>query len=84
MSTNSIIMLIKKILTEELDLEDKELELEKTLLESGIDSITLMMLIVYIENELSIEIDMTEGLNDEYSQMTVNTLVRAICNKMEC
>ena len=76
-------MLISKILKEELNQENKELDLNKTLVESGIDSITLMMLIVYIENELNIEIDLLDGLNEEYSQITVNALVKAISNKLE-
>ena len=82
MNTDKIISLIQKILKSEMEVEIEKIETDKTLFELGIDSIRLMMLIVYIEDELSIEIDMADGLNEEYNQITIETLINAIRGKI--
>lgn len=83
MNKDNIILLIEEILNNELELNINNIEPDKTLLELGIDSISLMSLIVYLEEKLSIEIDLTGGLNDEYSKITLDTLVRSVAEKLE-
>jgi len=83
MDRENIISLIEEILSNELELGIKDLEPQKTLLELGIDSISLMTLIVYIEEKLSIEIDLAGDLSAEYSKITMDALVKCISEKLE-
>lgn len=83
MDKDKIITIIKNILSEELNLHIKDIEPEKNLLELGIDSITFMMLLVFVEERLSIEIDLADGLNEEYSKVTFAAFIDAICKKLQ-
>ena len=83
MSRDNIILLIEHILNNELELNVKDLYLDKTLLSLGIDSISFMTLIVYLEDKLSIEIELIDGLSDEYTKITLDTLVGIIFGKVE-
>lgn len=83
MNKDNIILIIKEILNNEIELSVKDTKPDKTLIELGIDSISLMTLIVYIEDRLSIEIDLTDGLSEEYSKITLDTFIKAIQGKLE-
>ena len=78
MEREKIVNLITTILNDELNICMTDMLEEKTLLELGIDSILLMTLIVYIEDELSIEIEVSDILIDDYSRITLDMLVKAI------
>lgn len=78
MKREEIVNLTKNILNDELNICMNDIFEEKTLLELGIDSISLMTLIVYIEDRLSIEIEVSDVLVDDYSKITLDMLVNAI------
>lgn len=78
-----ILSAIREILNNDLEIVFSENQLDSTLLELGIDSILFMTLLVYLENKLSIEIDLSENLNHDYSKITINLLLELICNKLD-
>lgn len=83
MKRDEIVLLIKQILKDEIKMDINKVELHNTLEELGIDSISFMMLIVHVENRLSIEIDMIEGLDEEFSKLTIDMLVNVISGRLD-
>lgn len=83
MTKKMILSAIREILNNDLEIVFSENQLDSTLLELGIDSILFMTLLVYLENKLSIEIDLSENLNHDYSKITINLLLELICNKLD-
>lgn len=83
MKRDEIVLLINRILKDEIKMDINKVELHNTLEELGIDSISFMMLIVHVENRLSIEIDMIEGLDEEFSKLTIDMLVNVISGRLD-
>lgn len=83
MKKDEIVALINEILNNEINIEIRELKINNTLLDLGLDSISFMMLIVHIEERLSIEIDLTEELSEEYSELTIEVLVNEVYCKLK-
>ena len=83
MKSEEIIAKIERIINKELEINTKNIKPNKTLLELGIDSIRFMTLVVYLEEEMSIEIDFMNGLEEEYSKNTIDTLVCLIRKEVE-
>lgn len=83
MKKDEIVVLINEILNNEISIEIRELKINNTLLDLGLDSISFMMLIVHIEERLSIEIDLTEELSEEYSELTIEVLVNEVYCKLK-
>lgn len=84
MNKDETMIMIKEILNSELELNISDVNSENTLLELGIDSIILMTLIVYLEDRLSIEIDITEDLIGDYSNIKADTVISSIIRKCVC
>ena len=69
--------IIQKIFLEQLNVNE-EVYMESKLFELGVDSIGFMILIVYLENELEIEIDIERILDKQYDMITVEDLIKSI------
>lgn len=80
MNKKKIICLVIEILNEELNIKVEMNEIDETLQSLNIDSLSFMMLIVYLENALSIEIDTTKIFDEDYLNLTLNTIIEYIYN----
>ena len=77
MNRDDLIKTIEDVLKTELEKEIK-IQPDMTMLELGMDSITFMMLIVYLEDRLEIEIELEDILSVDYAKLKIDTLIETI------
>ena len=75
MDNAGIFTLAKRILSDELALDVDGLSEEQTLEAIGIDSIGLMTLIVYLEEELSISVDFDSNWPADITSITMKQFI---------
>lgn len=75
MDNAAILALAKRIVSDELALNVDGLSEEQTLDAIGIDSIGLMTLIVYLEEELSISVDFDSNWPIEITSITMKQFI---------
>lgn len=75
--TEKILGIINTTLKEQLNINTDIAKISK-LVDLGIDSIGFMILIVYLENELGIEINIESMLDKEYSLITIGDMIDVI------
>ena len=75
MDNAGIFTLAKRILSDELALDVDGLSEEQTLEAIGIDSIGLMTLIVYLEEELSISVDFDSNWPVDITSITMKQFI---------
>ena len=74
---------ILKILEEELSLELNDVTEKSTLFSQGIDSITFMTLVIYIEEKYGIEFTFDGIFMQKYSEVTFGNLIEEIQNLID-
>lgn len=84
MTKGQLITIIEDILNNELEKEVQIVQQDMSLAKLGIDSITFMMLIVYMENRLEMEIDLKDVLDEDYSELKIDALIEAVLRKYGC
>lgn len=84
MTKEQLITIIEDILNNELEKEVQIVQQDMELAKLGIDSITFMMLIVYMENRLEMEIDLKDVLDEDYSELKIDALIEAVLRKYGC
>lgn len=72
-----ILKIISITIREQLNINDS-IKMSSKLLDLGIDSIGFMVLIVYLENGLDMEIDIESILDKEYDLITIGDIVDVI------
>lgn len=75
--TEKIIEIMTTTMKEELSIT-ADVDKTSKLLDLGIDSIGFMVLIVYLENGLDVEIDIELILDKEYSLITIGDMIDVI------
>ena len=74
---------IIKIIQEELNINlTKPINKENTLMELGIDSISFMALIVYIENQFTIELLDIEEFSNDYENLSLARFIDLVDKKI--
>ena len=82
MDRADVLKTIKNIINDSLDLNIEEIKEDTLLIIIGIDSIAMMSLIIYLEEEYNIEINFDDEMIMEFSNMTIGNLINSVLSSI--
>ena len=80
---NEVLKKISGIINEKLHINTGELCEETLLQDIGIDSITLMTMIIYIEQEFQIKINFDENITGENASPTIKNILDLVIKQQD-